>query len=200
MKKPKVKINYQKLSVLEIISFVRNSCGLMAAKPEMFANPTVPYDDLLAAVDDLELKYLNSLSGMNFTRTEVTKQKGIVDDLVRKQGLYVEQVAGGDLSIIQNSGFMATKPQVRVRKSTFRVKNGDHSGEMNVRHSIVKGARAWAWEYSVDGVVWTIGSLSTRATSVIKGLKPATKYWFRASSVSPNGQSEWCSPVSDIVK
>jgi hypothetical protein len=200
MRRVKVIINYSNLSVLELIELARNSAIKMAANATVFVTPDVLYAAMNAAATLLETKYNAAQGGGKQQTAEMNQARKALEELIRKQALYVERIANGNESIILSSGFAISRQPVYNAQPDFEASNGEHSGEVLLKHKAVQGAKSWVWQYSTDGVEWTHSGISTQTSYLVTGLTPVSKYWFRSAYVTIDGQSEWSNPVSEVVK
>ena len=200
MRRIKVIINYNHLSVLELIELARNSAIKMAANATVFVTPDVLYAAINTAATLLETKYNAAQGGGKQQTSEMNQAQKALLELLRQQALYVERIANGNESIILSSGFETSRQPVYTAQPDFEASNGEHSGEVLLKHKAVQGAKSWVWQYSTDGIEWTHSGISTQTSYLVTGLTPITKYWFRSAYVTIDGQSEWSNPVSEVVK
>ena len=200
MRRIKVIINYSHLSVLELIELARNSAIKMAANATVFVTPDVLYAAINTAATLLETKYNAAQGGGKQQTSEMNGARKALEELIRKQALYVERIANGNESIILSSGFETSRQPVYTAQPDFEASNGEHSGEVLLKHKAVQGAKSWVWQYSTDGIEWTHSGISTQTSYLVTGLTPVSKYWFRSAYVTIDGQSEWSNPVSEVVK
>jgi len=200
MRRIKVIINYSHLSVLELIELARNSAIKMAANATVFVTPDVLYAAINTAATLLETKYNAAQGGGKQQTSEMNQAQKALLELLRQQALYVERIANGNESIILSSGFETSRQPVYTAQPDFEASNGEHSGEVLLKHKAVQGAKSWVWQYSTDGIEWTHSGISTQTSYLVTGLTPVSKYWFRSAYVTIDGQSEWSNPVSEVVK
>ncbi|MFH0894349.1 MAG: fibronectin type III domain-containing protein, partial [Bacteroidota bacterium] len=169
----------------------------------VFLTPDVPLAQITTAVNNLEITYNQSQDGGKQQTAAMYAAEKILDDLLRRQALYVERITFGNEAQALSSGFHTSKQHSPMLLPEFTVKNGNKEGEIIAKHKAVKGAKAWAWQYCLDPITvtgWTFASMSTQAFFTIKGLNPGVKYWFRVAYVTSKGMSEWCDPYMKIVQ
>lgn len=201
MKKVKVIINFVRMTVSNIIEFARNTVTKMTGNSN-FPTPDVPLAQITTGANTLETKYNAAAGGGKQQKAEMRAARKALDDLLRKQALYVERIAGGNEAVILGSGFHTSKQPVPALHPEFTVMSGELEGEVVLKHKAVKGARAWVWQYCPDPLnanPWVQAGISTQASFKVKELPAGRKYWFRASYVSAAGQSEWCDPFVKLV-
>jgi len=201
MRKAKVKINFIRISVPEKIEFGRNTVIRMSLDP-MFANPDVAFSALSTAFNNLENSYNAAQGGDKQYKAEMREDKKMVDDLLRKQAMFVERIADGDSTIILSSGFKTVKQHAPALYPEFAVVYGKLEGSIVLRHKDVKGAQAWLWQLCPDPLnddAWVLAGVSTQVKYLISNLQTGTKYWFRSCYVTPKGMSAWSDPIAKIV-
>ncbi|MBI4945224.1 MAG: fibronectin type III domain-containing protein [Bacteroidetes bacterium] len=201
MRKVKVIINFLRIAVPSLIEFARNVVTKMTGNTN-FPTPDVPPAQITAAAGALETKYNAAQGGGKQQTADMHQARKALEDLLHKQGLYVERIANGNEAIILGSGYGTSKQPAPALHPDFTVVNGKHEGEMILKHKAVKGAAAWVWELCPDPLAdekWVVAGYSSQTTFTAKGLKPGTKYWFRAAYIAKDGLSQWCDPFSKIA-
>lgn len=201
MKKVKVIINFARMTISKLIEFARNTVTRMTGNSN-FPTPDVPTTQITTGANTLETKYNAAAGGGKQATAEMRVARKALEELLRKQALYVERIAGGNDATILSSGFTTSKQPVPALHPDFTVMNGELEGEVILKHKAVKGARAWIWQYCADPLnasQWVQAGISTQTTFKIKDLPVGKKYWFRAAYVNTTGQSEWCDPFVKLV-
>jgi hypothetical protein len=201
MRKAKVIISFKNQSVPELIGFARNIVIKMTGNTS-FPTPDVALTLITTAATTLETKYNAAQSGGKQQTADMHQARTALEDLLHKEGLYVERIALGNDTMILSSGYDVSKQPDPALHPEFTVMNGDKEGEVILKHKAVAGAKAWVWQYCPDpigSVPWIWIEASTQATYTVTGFKPGTKYWFRAAHVIPDGMSDWCDPLAQIV-
>lgn len=202
LKRTQVAYNFIKYSIPQKIEFGRNIVVRMTGNA-VFITPDPPLTQMTMAVNNLEVTYNASRDGSKQQLAAMYAAEKVLDDLLRKEALYVERIAFGNEAQILSSGFHITQQPSSALLPEFTAKNGEKEGEIIVKHKAVKKAAAWVWQYCTDPINeinWKLASVSTQTTFTIMGLKPGAKYWFRAAYVTPEGMSEWCDPYTKIVQ
>ena len=201
MRKSKVIINFKNQTVPEKIEFARNSVTKMTGNTN-FATPDVALTLITTATNTLETKYNLAIGGGKQQTADMHQARAALDDLLHKEGLYVERIANGNEAIILSSGYNTSKQPKPASHPAFTVDNGEHEGEMLLKHKAVKQSKAWTWQYCQDPITetgWILAGMSTQTTFIIKDLKPGTKYWFRAAHLKKEGMSDWCAPIAKFA-
>jgi hypothetical protein len=201
MKKVKVIINFARFTVANLIEFARNTVIKMTGNAS-FPTPDVVLSQITGSANNLEAKFNAAQGGGKQQTAEMHQARKALEDLLHKQVLYIERIAGGNEAAILSSGFTPTKqPQPSLRPD-FKVSNGIMEGEVILKHKAVKGARSWVWQCCPDPLntnQWVQIGISTQTTFTVKELEQGKKYWFRTAYITSAGQSEWCEPFIKIV-
>jgi len=93
----------------------------------------------------------------------------------------------GDETILLSSGF-ELKTYSPASPKSFIAKLGKLSGEIFLEINSY-GAAAYYWEMTTDPIgatAWVKADLTTTSKTIIKGLTPGTKLWFRVSITKSN--------------
>ena len=116
---------------------------------------------------------------------------------------YVESTADGDETKIINSGFHGTKQPTPVQKATLAVVDGPHSGSVKLITKAVVGGGAYIFQMTkgkpTPESVWLPVTTTLYTTYTVEGLEPACYYSFRVAAVTPDGITDFCTPVEKIV-
>jgi hypothetical protein len=103
-------------------------------------------------------------------------------------------------AIITSTSLTVRKTAARS-KAPFAVVQGPISGSAHLTAKSTGPRAAYDWEWSGDaGKTWVQATSTTQARTTITGLPVGTSVQFRFRSVTPKGQSDWCQPVSLLVK
>jgi len=84
------------------------------------------------------------------------------------------------------------------------VTDGPNSGSVKLVAKAIDKAGAYQWQFAKDSLPaiesdWTNAGSSTRSSFDIVGLEVAAKYYFRFAAVTPNGITDFCSPILKVV-
>jgi len=198
MRKIKVVFSFTHLAVSLLVEFARNMVVKMTGNPN-FTEPDVPLDTITTAATTLETKFNAAQGGGKQQTADMHQARIALEDLLHKEASYVDRIANGNEPIILSSGYNTSKQPLPAKRPSFTVTNGNHEGEILLKHKAEKNAKSWAWQYCTDPITatgWIQAGISTQATFTVTGLMPGTKYWFRAAHVKPSGMSEWCEPIA----
>ena len=129
------------------------------------------------------------------------KLRVVLDDLEQLR-VYVETVAnthGPDAKAVVVSCGMHVKQSAGPSKALFDVKQGKTSGSVRLL-ALHPGIRAsFGWQYSVDGEQWVDAGETSAAELERGGFTPGTEYWFRFSTLTTHGRSDWSDPLKLLV-
>jgi len=138
---------------------------------------------------------------------EKNKQRAATTKMLSKLARYVDEVAGGDLTVITASGFQPnTGPTPAQPTATPAVAKlvQDKSGEIVLTATPVT-CRMYEVHWGVPGpggaapTTWTtIQVANARPGTPISGLTPGTVYSFQVRAFGKLGWSEWSDPVTKM--
>jgi hypothetical protein len=120
----------------------------------------------------------------------VCKIKNTVQDAADANSLQAE-------AIITNSGMKIKRQSVR-QKQNDEARNGASSGTVIVFGKIEKDTTSHEWQISTDGINFTMLPYTIGASTMVTGLTPATRMYFRHRCVIKNVPGLW-GPILDIV-
>jgi hypothetical protein len=164
-----------------------------------FSNPP----EALAKLKKLVPEYGASLAqaiGRDKEMVAIKKaKKAEVVSLLIELDSYVTGVCNGEEALLLNSGFDIagqTEEQLMAVIEKLIIELG-HPGQVTIRSKRIRGARAYLHQYSTEPpgseTVW-ISEGSTKPYFTFRGLKSATKYWFRIVALGTADQVVY-SPV-----
>ncbi|MBI5217346.1 MAG: hypothetical protein HY958_00250 [Bacteroidia bacterium] len=211
MKKINVVLDFIKYPISEKVDFSKNTVTKMTGNSN-FPTPDVPLAQITTAANNLETAYNAAQGGGTQLTAAMHAAEKVLDDLLRKQVLYVERIAFGNGNIILGSGFHISKQPASAHRPEFTVETGKkaldafidstHESSMVLKRKAVKDAKAWVWQLCTDPMAedkWTYAGFSTQINYTVNGLTPGIKYWFRSASISKEGLSQWSDPIAKIA-
>lgn len=203
MRKVRLVLDFIKLSIAEKIEFGRNVEGKVKENPK-FSTLNVPLSEIKATNDLLEARSVASMSGGKEETFLLHQAEAEWDDLMRKVARDVERIADGDGAVMLNAGFNLAKQPNPGQRPEFSVELGDKPGTIWLRHISVSGAKSYVWQFYIGNLPehesdWTIAQITTRASVLLEGLTPMSKYWFRVAVVTPQGTSAFSDPIMQVV-
>ena len=166
-----------------------------------YPNPVPELVDVQASLTT----YSNALiAAAGLDRTEVAFKNQARENLeiiLGKLGMYVMNVALGNVAMLTGSGFTlmkASEPQYINNPGNITISNGITSGEMVVSVDGVKGAKSYlhqiATELPTETTEWVSNSTS-RSKFTFTELQPGKQYWVRVAVIGSRGQIAY-SPVA----
>ncbi len=108
MIKKRVKINFVRIPTEMIIELARYIISKMTGNM-YFLIPDPPLAELIALVDDLEVKNTLALEGRRQARAEKKDARVLLNEILHRLGLYVSKIANGNETIMISSGFPVSK-------------------------------------------------------------------------------------------
>ena len=203
MKKVKVLLDFIKFVIAEKIAFYR-SVILNLTGNDSFPSPDITLAEAKAAVDLLENFYIAAKDGSHTAVSAMHDNEAAADTIFRTLAAYVDRIAAGDETEILSSGFHISKQPVPFQKAALNVTDGPNSGSVKLVAKAVDKAGAYQWQYAKDSLPatdndWTNAGTSTRSSFDIAGLEVAAKYYFRFAAITPDGITDFCSPIMKVV-
>jgi hypothetical protein len=187
--------------VAAIIIRVQAILDAMTANKTTFTTPPVALATAQSHLDALSSAEaaLKSKTGSKVARDDALKL--VVED-TKQQHAYVQQLANASPSqaatIAQQAAMTLHKTGART-KADLSVKQ-TVSGILHVVAKGLKGAKAHDWELSTDGgKTWTAVPSTTKASTTITGLSPATTVLIRHRALTKSGTTDWSAVVTAVV-
>lgn len=203
MKKVKVLLDFIRLAVAEKIAFYRTILSCLTDNGT-FPNPDVSLTDAITAVDILENSSIAANDGSRTAISIMHDNEEKADNIFRTLAAYVDRIAAGDDTKILSSGFHISKQPVAIQKAPLTADDGANSGSVKLIAKAVDKAGAYIWQHAKDTMPetdsqWNHSGTSTRSNYELSGLAVASKYYFRVAAVTPDGTSDFSSPVMKVV-
>lgn len=203
-KKKKVVRDYTTYSAPGLHAFGSNVVSDMTANALMFPTPDVPLDDLQTALDDFQLKIVAASGGGPVQTAEMHKARQKVEGMLHLNGLYVDRIAQGDITIMLSSGYHVSKDPVRGPKPEFWVEMGPRPGEVLLGCKALRQAGAYIWMMNpeddpADEANWKNVGYSTQAKGCITDLDSGTRIWFRYCAITRYGLTPPSDPIRILV-
>ncbi len=188
MKKIKVVLNANELSVLELIHKSRTTVQNVADNAATFTNPSPALSVLTLATDEFETAAQEASDG---SRTKIVirnDKRRRLTDLLLALAFYVEQTADGNEEIVHLSGLDVKKAKTSVLPE-FDIEQGDHTGSVNIKVKARKQKTMYRWEHSSDAASWISDGVTSACRTTIEGLARGI-YWFRVILIDKSGEHE----------
>ena len=202
MKKIQILWDFIRLSVTEKVAFYQNVIAKLTDNPT-YPSPPIALSDAKTAVDTLDASIIAARDGSHFAVSTMHDNEKAADAIFRALANYVESTADGDETKIINSGFHGTKQPTPIQKATLAVVDGLHSGSVKFITKAVVGGGAYIFQMTkgkpTPESVWLPVTTTLYTTYTVEGLEPACYYSFRVAAVTPDGITDFCTPVEKIV-
>ena len=161
--------------------------------------------DITAACDAAELAYNNALGG-GVNETAILHEKEFaLDALITAFAAYVDSIAKGVDTIILSSGFEASKdPEpsgIPGQVMGLEAEMTKKKGEVKLRHTKVKGARAYIIEKSItpDDASFVQLAIVTSTKYLVTSLESLKTLWFRVRAIGTGGSlGAWSDPAQGL--
>jgi hypothetical protein len=186
-------------NVPEKIDFSRLIVNAMTGN-EYFPTPSPDLKTISRLSEELQLAYEISREGTKEQTALMYAKEFELDTQLNVLGSYVEAIANNDSDVgdaIIFSAGMDVKGKASRQEQVFEVKNTAYAGIVDATSSAEPRA-SYLWEYSLDQENWSVGSVSNKANTTIKGLTPGKRYYFRVAIVKGE-QGPWQGPIDLIV-
>ncbi len=103
------------------------------------------------------------------------------------------------IAIIEASGFSLKLHGVHI-KPPLAVKNGPASGSAVLTAKAAAIRASYDWQKSLDGIAWVDLPSTLQAKTVVDGLTPEVRVYFRFRAITVSGTGNWSALVSTIVQ
>jgi hypothetical protein len=175
----------------------------MALNTTTLKNPSPALTVLQSHLDDLSTKQALAKTRAAGAVADRDAAKKVVSDDLNSECSYVESVVSADptnAATIAGDAGMYLRKSPTVSKPTLAVKPGTVTGAVKVVAKATAGAKINEWQYSVDGgKTWIDLPPTSKATTTIQNLTPATTVMFRQRVFTKSGLSDWSQPVSALI-
>jgi len=169
-------------------------------------NPPVKPADLDAANKTLISAIAAALNGGTDHTDARDKAAGVVIIMLRQLAAFVEDIAKGDATVIELSGFQPVQrgpsPQQPLVKTTILAIINEVSGQLLVRLNPQTNAYGYEGKMSADGgKTWQpIGTFQQARRVAVPNLTPGTTYTFIFRALGGStGSGDWSDPVSHMA-
>ena len=198
--------NYVNLTQAEYIAIVSLICFCCASNPN-FPDLPVAVADILAKLAAYEKALDKGKMGDSVQVATAKALRKDLDVMLRKNGIYINDVANGDLIILESCGYQLSKESSRNKKDAIKITQSSQSGTGKVVIRAVEGAVTYLAETCPDPIpvpdnpaAWTRHPMCTRSYFWISGLTPLKKYWIRFYVATVDGESDASIPFAFSVK
>ena len=210
----KLIVTFERLSVPDFLAKTGSIVVAMTNNvhyQEPWVGEGLTLDLLKAAYSNFQDAYHASLTKdiIKIAQRDVARQT--LTDLLKRLALYLELMAGGDITKLTSTGYDLRHDIVHNNSNEllpapldFKVTHGQLSGTLNVQVTRLTGAGSYEvhitegdpkvennWKHAVSSV--------TSTHILISGLIPGQSYWLRIRGLNSNGGGVWSDLISIIV-
>jgi hypothetical protein len=172
-------------------------------------NPSFPTPSPTLAVFAADIKAFDEAETKAATKAKGTaeirnaKRRKVKEDLLHLRD-YVQNVVEAQATVrdgasLIESAFMSVRQSSKRSRAELSAKNAEVSGTVVLDAKAVARTAAYYWQYSLDRQTWTSVPETIQAKTVIAGLTPATKYYFRFRALTRTGETDFSQVVSLLV-
>jgi hypothetical protein len=166
-----------------------------------FPSPDPTLAAIAAATEALDAAQTATLSGLIGTVPARDEKRQRLKSLLQQECAYIQAIADANpehaMSIIEGAGCRVEMART-VRPRTFRVRRGKVSGSVRLSAPWARDT-SYEWQQSGDGETWTSLPATMRAYTIVTGLTPGSRVFFRYRTVTTKVESDWSDALSIIV-
>lgn len=171
-----------------------------------FPNPLPPLETI-TSTNAAYIDALNKVVGGSKEDTVIkNNHRKMIEDLLKRETDYVQQVSDGDEAIILSSGFdVKKKPGVvgpLPKAIGLALKAGDNKGTIVANCNVIANAMFYEFEYTEApnnmGSIWS-KQTTTKRRLLIEGLTSGKQYVFRVAGAGSDPSRNWSDEISSFV-
>jgi hypothetical protein len=201
-----VSLAFAQMPVAQLPNFTTGIVDGLTENATVFPNPTVKPADLDAANKILISDIAAALNGGTDHTDARDKAAAVVINMLRLLAAFVEDIAKGDATVIELSGFQVVhrgpSPQQPLLKTIIQAIINEMSGQLLVRLNPQDNASGYEGQMSADGgKTWqSIGFFQQARRVVVPNLTPGVTYTFKFRALGGStGSGDWSDPVSHMA-
>lgn len=203
----KIKLGLSKRSIENKIQFGTDVDSAMrnAGGGATFAGLAAGQGAMTTSKTSLQTKWTEFNAAQQMVQQKSTELNGAEADFDNEMTHLandVENLANGDVGIIQSAGMDVknppSPPQVPSQVINLIVSEGSSSGKINLAWKKAQYAKSYTIEITTDvdnPSSWSIKTTSIKTKFTVNGLTSGTKYWFRVYGVSSVGDGAPSDPA-----
>ena len=171
-----------------------------------FPTPNPPLEVITEANASFASALQNVEGGSREDTVVKNNRRKILENLLKIETDYVQQVSEGDEAIILSSGFDVNKKPATVgplpKASGLIVKAGENKGSILAACNVVPNAAFYEFEYTdapvYAGSIWNKRT-STKHRLLIEGLTSGKQYVFHVAGAGSDPSRNWSDEISSFV-
>jgi hypothetical protein len=186
-----------------VLGYSKGILVALTANPS-FPNPsptTAAYEKDIKAYDEAETlagtKAVGAVALRNARRKKVIMDLFHLRDYV--QGVVETQASPADAAAMILSAGMRVRKVGKHAKPPISAKPGPSSGSVQLDARSVGPIAVYTWQYSLNQVDWTSAPETFKASLLLTGLTPETRYYFRFRALTRAGAIDFSQVVSLFV-
>lgn len=200
----KIRINVSVLNDAELLVEASQIIASMTGNI-YFPNPVPPLSEVKDAYEAYDAAMAAMGTGKDATATK-NKARGVLEQVLKELGLYVQLNGKGDEAILKSTGFkLASKPApvgILPKPINFVAIPAEAPGAVKLSMKAIDGASSYLYEYtmapSTPASNWE-PVITPRASTVVDALTSGQKYIFRAVGIGANPTRIYSDEISSYV-
>jgi len=202
-----VKLGLRGKPIPYIIEYCSNVVSRMTKNPN-FPSPNPPLSDISGQVSDLSDAYTNALDGGKALKSIMKIAKEALLGNMSLLATYVQNISGGDETIIRDSGMGVRERKVskqkpaKVQEMGANKDDDDTAEQALLKWKKVGNAKSYVIQMTntpdVDAS-WVPAGVSLRTSITITGLVSGKNYWFRVAAIGTYGQGAWSEAARKMI-
>ena len=202
-RKRKALTNFAKCSDANVVPPAEFIVESLTDNPD-FTDPTPK----ISAVDAVLTSYKTALlEASSKDRNKIALKRELrtqLNDLLQQLGVYVNNIANGDVVKILSAGYNVSKepePRHITVPEAPVVKPGNNPGTIVCKIKKVKNAKSYAYllaDAQIKDAVW-MNFVSTRTSFTFTNLEPGKQYLVKVAAIGSNGQIEYSTTISQYA-
>ncbi|MEI6122019.1 MAG: hypothetical protein WCQ95_00185 [Bacteroidota bacterium] len=194
--------NFSKLSQPKFIEFVGLICFCLTGNTNF---PTLPFiaTAIATKLADYEKALDKAARGDSVSVQTARNLRKVIEGMLKKDVIYINDVAQGDLEILESCGFILSKDRKTPTKPVVKVVDSSQSGTGKIIINPVEGAITYLVEICPDPLpaednttVWNRLPMVTRHYLWAMNLEPFKLYWLRFCCATVDGETDYVGPFS----
>ena len=203
-----VKLGLKLLTVTQLIALARLIVTKMTGNSN-FATPDPPLLSLTAAADKLEVSKAavdSAKSAYTLAVSQQEQDEADLQDLLTKEGKYVDIKADGDKVKIESAGMQVADEATPVgempKVTDLSLTHGDSPGEVDAHWHPVAKRKNYTVQTTADPIgsaAWATRGNPTKSSVTIDALTSGQKVWVRVCANGTDGAGAFSDPIMIVV-
>lgn len=206
MAKVRITRAYKKFSNLNLLGKLRFIISCISNNPN-FLSPTPSVDSLNLLADDLDNFISKAKNGGRLDKALLRDKRQVVLYNMEKLSSYIVLTAGNNRSIIESSGFTASRIRSTAdplqKPTELRLTDGVNTGELRLLFKRVKNAKSYMYQIAegpLDENTKWVNFHGTQSKQSFTRLKSGVRYWVRVAAIGNKAQVVYSDAVNRIAQ